>query len=210
MSDIIAWSTALVGLVWLVETISSRFKSRSRSDAKRPRVWFALLAAITPLLFPLLIVDALLFGAGAIPFDRVVFPFQILGLIVAIGAVVVISRAKMELGAEQVGGIEAWNEQRLVNRGLYSLVRHPIYVGTIALGIGLGLGLWSWALLLADLAVALPLFRLLAGQEERLLVERFGRAYREYQARVPMLSPWPRPNRAALDIYDQPDVAEQE
>lgn len=209
MSEVIAWSTTLVALVWTVEMVSSHFKPHERSDVKKAHVWLSNLSDIIPVLFLALVAAAILFGIGTLPLAPAAFLFQALGLLIAIGAEVVCARARMELGQQHVRGIEVWAEQRLVRRGLYGFVRHPAYLGTTALGLGLGLGLWSWALLAADIAAALPLLHMLARREERLLVERFGESYQEYQARVPMLWPWPRPDRAEPDQAEQPDVAEQ-
>ncbi|MGI5835006.1 MAG: methyltransferase family protein [Chloroflexota bacterium] len=210
MSVIISWSTALVALVWLLETVVSRRRTRERSEVKGAMARVSYLSAIIPLLFPTLVIAAVFLGVGQLPPSLIALPFQFVGLLLAIGAEVVIARARMELGDQQTEGVEVWAEQRLIRRGLYAFVRHPIYLGTLALGLGLGLGLWSWALLLADLIVALPLFYWLASQEERLLAERFGHDYQEYRARVPMLSPWPRPTKVGSEAVKQPDVAEQE
>jgi len=210
MSVIIGWSTALVALVWLVDTIIGRFRRRERSEIKGSMARVGFLTAIVPLLFITLVIALVFFGAGELPFGSIAFPFQAAGLLLAIGAEVFIARAKVELGDQHIEGVEVWAEQRMIRRGLYGFVRHPIYLGTIALGLGLGLGLWSWALLLADLVVVRPLLFWLAIQEERLLTERFGQDYQEYQAHVPMLSPWPRPAKGGSEAVKQPDVAEQE
>lgn len=210
MSEIIGWSTALVALVWLADTLFGRFKTRERSEVKGALTRVSYLLAIVPILYLTLVAATVIFGAGVLPSDLIAFPFQAVGLFIAIGSEVIIARARMELGDQHVEGVEVWAEQRLMRRGLYGFVRHPIYLGTIVFGFGLGLGLWSWALLLAEIVVVLPLLYWLAGQEERLLIERFGQDYREYQARVPMLSPWPRPQGTGSETAKQPDMAEQE
>lgn len=210
MSEVIGWSTALVALVWLADTIFGRTRSLQRSEVKGAMARVSYFSAIIPVLFLTLAIAAIFLGEGVLSPGLIALPVQAVGLFIAIGAEVVTARARMELGDQQAGGIEVWAEQRLVSRGLYGFVRHPIYLGTIAFGLGLGLGLWSWALLLADLVVALPILYWMASQEERLLTERFGQDYREYQARVPMLSPWPRPQRTGSESVKQPDIAEQE
>lgn len=192
MSAIIAWSTALVAAAWLADAIVLRLKSRHRSDVKRSggrlRGWYNLALA----LFVVLAAAALLFDVGTVALGPAA-PLQALGLLLAIAALVIGARAGFELGDQFAAEPEAWAEQELVTRGLYGLVRHPIYMGTIAMWIGVGLGMASWLLLAVGLAVIAPSLYPLAAEEERFLVERFGQAYRAYQARVPMLLPWPRP-----------------
>lgn len=210
MSTVIAWSTALVALIWAAETISSRTKRRRRSDVKRVHARLQMLSDIIPALFVIPAVAALLMDAGTLYLGPIAFLVQALGLAAAIAATVVGARARMEMGDHYARGLEVWSEQRLVTRGLFSFVRHPIYLGTIVLGLGLGLGTLSWPLVAIDLLLVLPWLHWLARQEERLMIERFGQIYRIYQARVPMLSPWPRPRESRPGVAERPDIAEQE
>lgn len=76
-----------------------------------------------------------------------------------------------------------------VTGGLYSLVRHPQYLGVNILTFGFVLyGLRpidfiAWATLVF-------LHILLAGMEERRLQEKFGKKYLEYKKRVPFIIPF--------------------
>jgi len=77
---------------------------------------------------------------------------------------------------------------RLVDRGAYRLVRHPIYGGIVLGGIG-------WALATASAAAAVmavvlfAFFDLKARREEIWLLERMP-GYAEYRARTRRLVPW--------------------
>ena len=210
MSTVVAWSTALVALIWAAETISSRTKRRRRSDVKRVHARLQRLTDIIPALFVIPAIAGLLMDAGTLYIGPIACVIQALGLATAIGATVVSARARMEMGDHYARGLEVWTEQKLVTRGLFSFVRHPIYLGTIVLGLGLGLGTLSWPLVAIDLLVVLPWLYWLARQEERLMIERFGQIYRIYRARVPMLSPWPRPRESRPGVAERPDIAEQE
>jgi protein-S-isoprenylcysteine O-methyltransferase Ste14 len=87
-------------------------------------------------------------------------------------------------------GIKPGHE--LVTRGPYAVVRHPTYLGLIALGAGLGIAYDSALTLGIALAFAVP-FVLHALIEEQMLARHFGQAWRDYAARVPRLVPgWPR------------------
>jgi protein-S-isoprenylcysteine O-methyltransferase Ste14 len=79
-------------------------------------------------------------------------------------------------------------DARLVETGVYSLVRHPIYTGLSLAALGWGL-LWRSP---AALVAALVLFTFLdlkSRREERWLVDRF-EGYRSYQSRVKRLIPY--------------------
>ena len=83
--------------------------------------------------------------------------------------------------------------QRLVVRGAYRFVRHPMYVATAAAIAGQGL-LLARPVLLAAAAVYLAALGTLARvKEEPLLRERFGAEYEAYRRAVPAWVPRVRP-----------------
>jgi len=91
------------------------------------------------------------------------------------------------LGLAQWRRHDGREHQGFVLSPLHRYVRHPWY----SLGLLL---LWTRDLNAAWLAtaVAVTLYLLIGSRlEERKLVERYGAAYRRYQARVPGLIPWP-------------------
>jgi len=71
---------------------------------------------------------------------------------------------------------------RLVQRGIYGLMRHPLYTSVMAAGLGWASAWQSWPALAAALALILFLDAK-ARHEERWLRERFTE-YAEYAARV--------------------------
>jgi protein-S-isoprenylcysteine O-methyltransferase Ste14 len=77
---------------------------------------------------------------------------------------------------------------RLVTTGIYSIVRHPSYLGLLAGTLGWGLAFRSGVgVLLAALLIP-PLFARIRA-EERLLRSEFGADYHAYCRRTPLLVP---------------------
>lgn len=98
---------------------------------------------------------------------------------------------RSEFGAHKLSGeAEVRPEehaQELVSTGMHSRMRHPIYVAHLSSFAGWAVGsglLVAWMLLAASVVFTFPLMIWL---EERELVARFGRRYREYQSSVPLL-----------------------
>jgi protein-S-isoprenylcysteine O-methyltransferase Ste14 len=78
----------------------------------------------------------------------------------------------------------------VAHRGLYAIVRHPQYLGLAVAALGLAL-MWPRFLTLVLYAIMLWLYYLLARDEERRMLNRFGDSYRAYLDRTGMLLPRP-------------------
>lgn len=90
---------------------------------------------------------------------------------------------------------KAWNvlwqaqrENRLATTGLYARMRHPQYVGFVAILTGFLLQ-WPTVLTLAMFPVLLFMYAWLARAEEREMAARFGDAWHAYAARTPRFIP---------------------
>ena len=77
---------------------------------------------------------------------------------------------------------------RLVQSGIYGLIRHPLYTAVFCGAVGWALVWRSWPALVAALALA-PLFDAKARREECWLRQHFS-AYSDYERRVRRFIPW--------------------
>jgi len=75
----------------------------------------------------------------------------------------------------------------LVEHGVYSLVRHPLYTSVMLMSLGWAL-LWQSAASLGAALVLIPFFHTKARREERWLRREFP-AYQAYESRVPRFIP---------------------
>ena len=76
----------------------------------------------------------------------------------------------------------------VITKGVFSVVRHPIYLGSILLYLGL------ICITLSLVSAALWIFIIIfywyiSRHEEKVLLERFGTEYEDYRKKVPMLFP---------------------
>jgi len=98
--------------------------------------------------------------------------------------------ARRWLGRNWSGIVTLKQDHELVRGGPYRFVRHPIYTG-ILLGLaGSAIARDEWRGIFAVLIGYAALWRKLK-LEERWMIERFGDAYRQFQAEVPALIPNP-------------------
>ena len=81
-------------------------------------------------------------------------------------------------------------DHKLKTDGIYGLLRHPSYSGSILSFIGLGFSLNNW---ISVLAISIPvtiamLYRI--NIEEKLLMKQFGSEYSDYMKKTYRLIPW--------------------
>lgn len=88
---------------------------------------------------------------------------------------------------------------RVVDRGLFGVIRHPQYFGYILIAVTFMLVTPHW-MVFAPGVLSIVMFYLYAIHEERTLEAKFGEAYREYTRRVPRFNvvagAWRRLRRA--------------
>jgi len=76
----------------------------------------------------------------------------------------------------------------VIRKGVFRVIRHPIYMSEILLYLGLlffstslaAVGVWI---------IGIAFFHYISRHEEELLLERFGDEYRQYMKDVPMYIP---------------------
>jgi len=90
-------------------------------------------------------------------------------------------------GLEIVFG-QVRDKPRVIREGVFSLVRHPIYLGAILLY--LGLLVFSFSIISVIIwMIIITFYYFISKYEERLLIEKYGKDYEEYMEDVPMLIP---------------------
>jgi len=73
---------------------------------------------------------------------------------------------------------------KLVTKEVYRISRNPMYLGMFLIFIGIGIACVSWLFLLLTTALII-LIHISVISEERLCLEKYGDAYREYMIRTP-------------------------
>ena len=83
---------------------------------------------------------------------------------------------------------EIREEPGVIRKGVFGVVRHPIYLGSIL--FYLGLLTLTYSIIAAIIWIFIVVFYcFIAKHEEKILLEKFGKGYEEYKKEVPMLIP---------------------
>ncbi len=76
---------------------------------------------------------------------------------------------------------------KLVDSGVYAIVRHPQYLAGVLMGIALPLITQHWSVLALGV-VAAVIYYINTFEEEKGNIEKFGEAYRRYMETIPRLN----------------------
>jgi protein-S-isoprenylcysteine O-methyltransferase Ste14 len=111
-----------------------------------------------------------------------------LTVIFGLFAIILLGRSLFDLGQNLTPLPHPKDDGQLVQTGIYSLVRHPIYSGVIDLALAYASWEMSWVHFCGAIALFL-FFDAKASKEETWLTERFP-DYAHYRVSVKKLLPW--------------------
>ncbi len=81
-------------------------------------------------------------------------------------------------------------KHKLVKHGVFTLSRHPVYLGVLT-SVIIGIPVFSWSLLgFLILSALIPIFLNRIRMEEKLLIEEFGNEYKNYIKTTKKLIPF--------------------
>ncbi len=98
-------------------------------------------------------------------------------------------RSHRDLGANWSPSLEIGAEQTLITEGIYRRIRHPMYASQWLWSLAQILLLPNWIAGWSSLATFLPFYLSRVPNEERMMLEHFGDAYRAYAARTGRVLP---------------------
>lgn len=112
-----------------------------------------------------------------------------LGVVILAGALFVFWRAHVDLGLNWSPSLEIREKHELITRGIYGVIRHPMYASQWLWVIAQPLLLQNWIAGWLNLLVFIPFYILRVKPEEQLMVDHFGDQYRAYMEKVGAVLP---------------------
>lgn len=98
-------------------------------------------------------------------------------------------RSHRDLGHNWSATLEIREKHALVTSGIYHYVRHPMYVSFWLMAVAQALLLQNWFVGLAGFVGIGILYFLRIAKEEKMMLDAFGSAYRDYSKRTARLIP---------------------
>ena len=177
---IVVWVGSEIGLALVRRSGTKAADSRDRSSLRI--LWVTIAASVTA---GVMIADL---GRGVFGGRGTVWPG--LGVVLILAGLAIRWWAILSLGRAFTVDVAIAQDQRLVERGLYRVVRHPAYSGALLSFVGFGLLLGNWPSLIAIVVPITSAFLYRIGVEERALREGFGEEYLRYTQRTRRLVPF--------------------
>jgi protein-S-isoprenylcysteine O-methyltransferase Ste14 len=117
---------------------------------------------------------------------------MILGVLLYFGGIAFYIWGRFTLG-NMFGGslgvtVQLYADHKLVTRGPFAAVRHPLYLGMMVATFGALLIYQNWAMIFLIL-LTYPVLPFRAWKEEKTLAKEFGQEWKEYCKRVPIFIP---------------------
>lgn len=112
-----------------------------------------------------------------------------LGVVLLAGALFIFWRAHADLGLNWSPSLEIREKHELITRGIYGLIRHPMYASQWLLAIAQPLLLQNWIAGFMNLLVFIPFYFLRVKAEEKMMLDSFGNEYQEYMNRTGSVLP---------------------
>jgi protein-S-isoprenylcysteine O-methyltransferase Ste14 len=183
LDEILFWVIFVGGLVGVRLPI---LRAGSARQPDKKKATEPALAMVSLFLFGVIMVPILVAYArvGVLP-SYVFYP----GLIIMIIGFAISYWAVQTLGRFNSGIVRVIPDHKVVQKGPYRFVGHPIYASEILTVIGLGLALQSWVALLIILIGAGVFYGNRIRIEERFLASELGDEYVQYMKSVKRIIP---------------------
>lgn len=181
---------AIVAAVWILEYGSAR-KTRGYSEGRQPVVkddWFKTFGKVIFAVNNLVTLASFWTSSKLLLLFWHADRFRLAGLVVLAAATLLGVKSIRDLGANYSPCFDSHKPLRIVTKGIYQWVRHPLYLANILQGLGYVLASGSmWVLALSAYGI-FKIIRALVKEESYLRKEFPG--YERYQSRTSRLIPF--------------------
>jgi protein-S-isoprenylcysteine O-methyltransferase Ste14 len=167
---------------------SKRYRSQgSKYERKRDLVIQDLLAIAWAVPMLLYIVYPPWRTWSAIPFPTPIW-VMVLGVGLAVLSLVLLIWTHKTLGVFWTFKLEIRPKHKLVTWGPYSRIRHPMYTASLIFMFATGMVAADWLILVVSVLTLLIIDKRIDG-EEKMMLDHFGKNYRDYMLRSRRLLP---------------------
>jgi len=166
---------------------------RSLPEEKKAPKKFDILILLMLLLSPFFLIGAFfensMLISQLIPFwDNIIISYA--GFILFLTGSLLIPVARAQLGRFGTAELRTEEDHQLFTQGIYKYIRNPMYSGGLIATIGFCLVFRCIITLIIMFIYAFLVYRMRINEEERILLEKFGKEFEEYKKKTKKLIPF--------------------
>lgn len=183
LKNIDLFLSALFVIIYGIRLLYQAYLLKHRQKAKKKGEWSELLLVVIPKNI-LVVITVILIALGL---EKNLYFF--FGWIIFLVGIIIRFIALKQLGPMYSLNVEIRENHKLIDYGIFSIIRHPLYLAYILDTLGIILFLQKILFLLV-LALVIVGVSIRIKNEEKELVTVFGKEYLSYKNRVPGLIPF--------------------
>jgi len=173
------WFLSEIALGRILHSADARSTSRDKSSLRL--LWMTIIPSLAAGIF---------LGLNGIGFIATgSLAISVAGLILILVGLIIRWIAILTLRTYFTTDVSIQEGHRLVATGIYGIIRHPAYLGSLLSFLGLGLTFSNWLSALVIIGPIFLAFRYRIMVEEQVLVDHFGAAYDQYRRTTKRLVP---------------------
>lgn len=166
---------------------------RSIPEEKRAPKIFDILILIMLILSPFFLISAFLENTLLISrifplWDNIILSY--IGFILFLTGSLLIFVARVQLGRFGTAELNTEEDHQLFTQGVYKYIRNPMYSGGLIATIGFCLVFRSIITLIIMFIFTFLVYRMRINEEERILLEKFGKEFEDYKKITKKLIPF--------------------
>jgi protein-S-isoprenylcysteine O-methyltransferase Ste14 len=180
--EIIYWA-AMIAEMAIRAPINKQRKQQKISDQRISSQEKALLAI---LFFGMFILPLVYSASPWLDFASYSLPAWAnwLGVALILGALVVFWRSHVDLGLNWSPSLEIREKHELITRGIYGLIRHPMYASQLLWVLAQPLLIPNWLAGVFGGMLFLPFYFIRVKAEEKMMLDSFGEQYARYMEKT--------------------------
>ena len=171
-----------------LDTLIRPISEKKERDSKYARIIGAMFLLIPFILILAFYENKFIITRYFVIWDNLIFSY--LGLLIFLFAGFITTMSRLQLGRFGGGLLVIEDDHKLITKGLYKHIRHPMYFGALVGSFGMGLVFRSAIVTILSVICYFLIYRGRMDKEERLLTAQFGEEYIVYMKRTKRLIPF--------------------
>jgi protein-S-isoprenylcysteine O-methyltransferase Ste14 len=190
--DVLGWLTVGLSAAWLCTEVALSVRKRSQQPSRsKDRLSLLVMRAATVVSigFTVAAEFAPVLEGKAGKIDALSPYVGFAGCLIMIAGLLIRLTAIRTLSKQFTVDVTIVEDHKIIDKGLYAVIRHPSYSGSLLTFLGLGVAFENWIslIILIALPLASTLYRI--SVEEHALLVHFGETYEKYRQRTKSLIP---------------------